>query len=166
MKKYSAWASVMFNGDFYEIVTMSKGMMSYAEPSAAPCYLSPDADDALLGKALREAFSKSQRVEVDKFQEIFHSGIVQKVAKEREAWVMNAYGYKTKRAMFQKMDACSASLCDDKIEIQPLHQQSLDGYTAKKDTGPLPLDLPVTASDAEVGAALREGFRRCTSEIR
>lgn len=166
MKKYSAWASVMFNGDFIEITTMSKGMMSYAEPSAAPCYLSPDADDASLGKALREAFSKSQRVEVDKFQEIFHSGIIQKVAKEREAWAMSAYGYKNKRAMFQGMDACSASLSDDKIEIQPLHQKSLDGYTARKDTGPFSLEVPVTATDPKLGAALREGFKRCTSAIR
>ncbi|MHA6845547.1 contact-dependent growth inhibition system immunity protein [Ralstonia syzygii] len=166
MRKPNALASAMFNGDFYEIITMSQGMLSYAEPSVSPCYLPPEVDDASLGKALREALAKSQRVEVEKFQEIFHSGIVQKIAKERDALVMKSYGYKTKRAMFQKMDSCSVAVFDDQIEVQPLHQKSLDGYAARKDTGPFPLHVPATATDAELGAALREGFKRCTSAIR
>ncbi|BCM10217.1 contact-dependent growth inhibition system immunity protein [Ralstonia nicotianae] len=166
MEKPSARASVGYNGDFYVITTMSWGMLGYAEPSASPYYLDPQADDVLLGKTLREALAKSRRVEVAEFQEIFHSGIIKKIEEERDKWMMETYGYKTRRAMLKKMDSCNVAVFDDKIEIQPLHQKSLDGYTARKDTGPFPSNVPATATDAELGAALREGFKRCTSAIR
>ncbi|QIE17498.1 contact-dependent growth inhibition system immunity protein [Xanthomonas oryzae] len=81
---------------------------------------------------------------------------------------MKNYGYKTKKAMLRSMDSCSVSALveSEEIKIQPMHQKSLDGYTARKDTGPFPLFVPNTATDAELGAALREGFKRCTSSIR
>jgi len=165
-KKPNAIAEAMFNGDFYRIIPMSQGMLSYAEPSASPQYLDPYADDESLGKAVREALSHSKRVSIDEFQNIFHSGIIQKNADERNALAMKEYGYKTKRAMWKKMDSCGVAVFDDRIEIQPTHQKSLDSYTANKTEGPFPLDIPTTASDAELGAVLREGFKRCTSAIR
>lgn len=71
-----------------------------------------------------------------------------------------------KACYVEKMDSCNVAVFDEKIEIQPLHQKSLDGYTARKDTGPFSSNVPATATDAELGAALREGFKRCTSAIR
>ncbi|MET2524668.1 contact-dependent growth inhibition system immunity protein [Ralstonia pseudosolanacearum] len=166
MKKPSATATVDFNGDFYRIITMSQGVMSYAEPSVEPSYLDPQVDDDLLGRALREALAKSRQVSVEDFQKIFQSGVVQKLGKEREALAMEKYGYKTRRAMLKKMDTCSVSVVDNQIEIQPTHQKSLDGWTVTTDEGPFPLYVPGTATDVELGAALREGFKRCTSAIR
>ncbi|WP_459204130.1 contact-dependent growth inhibition system immunity protein (plasmid) [Ralstonia pseudosolanacearum] len=166
MKKPGAAVTVDFNGDFYRIITMSRGMMSYAEPGAEPSYLDPHVDDDLLGRALREALAKSRQVSVEDFQKIFQSGVVQKLGKEREALAMEKYGYRTRRAMLKKMDTCSVSVVENQIEIQPTHQKSLDGWTVTKDEGPFPLYVPGTATDIELGAALREGFKRCTSAIR
>ncbi|WP_197388767.1 contact-dependent growth inhibition system immunity protein [Ralstonia pseudosolanacearum] len=160
MKKPGAAVTVDFNGDFYRIITMSRGMMSYAEPGAEPIYLDPHVDDDSLGKALREALAKSRQVSVEDFQRIFRSGVVQKLGKEREALAMEKYGYKTRRAMLKKMDTCSVSVVENQIEIQPTHQKSLDGWTVTKDEGPFPLYVPGTATDADLGAALREGFKR------
>ncbi|WP_267112292.1 contact-dependent growth inhibition system immunity protein [Xanthomonas sacchari] len=166
MKKSKARVSVGFNGDFFVLVTMSLGMMGYAEPDVLPKYILPVASDAELGAALRLALGESKQVSAEDFQRIIHSGIVQNNAKERDALAMKKYGYKTRRAMYQNMDECSVDVFDDKIEIQPMHQRALDGYTARKDTGPFPISVSLTANDVELGAALREGFRRCTSAIR
>ncbi len=165
MKTVDASASVYFNRIFYELITFSQGMLSYAEPDAPPYYLPANTDDAMLGHTLRLALKASRWVNVDEFQKIFHSGVVQQLGKDREAWAMKAYGYKSKRAMYRDMDSCSVTVAEGKIEIQPLHHKSLDGYSATKD-GPQPLYAPQTATDAELGAALREGFKLCTSSVK
>lgn len=160
-----AVANIYFNQDFFEITTMSQGMLQYAEPTAPRHYLPPDVDNATLGHTLRLALKASKRVGVEEFQKIFHSGMVQQIAKERDAWAMKQYGYKTRRAMYKHMDNCSVSVADGQIEISPSHHNSLDGYSVTKDDGPFPSYLPETTSDAELGVALREGFSRCTSSV-
>jgi len=159
-------AVVCTNGDFICVVSQSVGMIGYPEPSVSPCYLPPDIDDVDLGGALRAALASSKSVDAEEFQRIWNSGIIEKIERDREDFAKKNYGYKTKRAMYKNMDTCTISYFEDRIEIQPTHQKSLDGYTARKDTGPFPLDVPVTATDAELGAALREAFKRCTSAIR
>lgn len=165
MKKIDAKATVYFNQDYFELCTMSQGMLAYAEPSASPHYLPPDVDDATLGRTLRIALAASKRVSVEEFQKIFQSGVVQQLGKDRDAWAMKQYGYKTKRAMYRKMNCCWISVSDGQIEVAPAHHKTIDGYTANKTDGPFPLYVAETVSDAELGAALREGFMRCTSAI-
>ncbi|WP_082221316.1 contact-dependent growth inhibition system immunity protein [Herbaspirillum chlorophenolicum] len=162
MEKPSASANVGFNGDFYRFTTMSRGMLGYAEPSVSPCFLAPFVDNEALGNALRNALSESRLVSAEEFQKIFHSGIVQELEKKRDVEAMKTYGYKTKRALYEKMDFCSVSLFEHQIEIQPTHKKSLDGWTVKRDEGPFSLYVPKSAADEELGAALREGFTRCT----
>ncbi|MGX8282129.1 CdiI family contact-dependent growth inhibition immunity protein [Xanthomonas oryzae pv. oryzae] len=164
----SKGANICFNGNFYRFVTMSKGVLWYADPGMQTKYLDPDVADSELGCLLRVTLAASRQVSVEDFHKILNSRIVQERAKEQEKWEMKNYGYKTKKAMLRSMDSCSVSALveSEEIKIQPMHQKSLDGYTARKDTGPFPLFVPNTATDAELGAALREGFKRCTSSIR
>lgn len=165
MKKIDARATVFFNQDFFYLCTMSQGMLAYAEPSAPPYYLPPDVDDATLGRTLRAALAASKLVSVDEFQKIFHSGVVQRVGEEHDALAMKQYGYKTKRAMYRKMNCCWLSVSGGQIEIKPTHHKSTDGYSGISNDGPEILHLPISITDAELGAALREGFSRCTSAI-
>ncbi|MET2524667.1 contact-dependent growth inhibition system immunity protein [Ralstonia pseudosolanacearum] len=166
MWKIGQMTAALTNGDFTCIVSQSVGMMAYPEPSASPHYLSPNVDGAALGSALRVALASSKRVSVDEFQEIWKSGVIDNIESNRDNWIKKQFGYKTKRAMYKNMDTCNVSGVDGQIKIQPTHQKSLDGYTVRKDEGPFPLYVPGTATDAELGAVLREGFRRCTSAIR
>ncbi|MGS0537864.1 contact-dependent growth inhibition system immunity protein [Xanthomonas oryzae pv. oryzicola] len=163
----SKYADVCFNGKFYRFITMSDGMLLYADPDMQPKYLDPDVADSELGYLLRVTLAESRQISVEDFHKILNSHVVQDRAKEREKWEMKNYGYKSKRSMLRGMNSCSVSALGESedIKIQPMHQKSLDGYTARKDTGPFPLFVPKTATDAELGAALREGFKRCTSSI-
>jgi len=164
MKKLDSCASVSLNKEFFKLITMSQGMLQYAEPAVSPWYLPPSVEDELLGHTLRLALKASRRISVEEFQKLFHSGVVQKNGEERNALAMKQYGYKSKRAMYKHMDNCSISVADGQIEIAPQHHNSLDGYSATTD-GPHPLYIAETATDAELGAALREGFTRCTSAM-
>jgi hypothetical protein len=164
MKKNDKRAGVYFNSDFFEIITFSIGMLGYAEPEAPPHYLEPDVDDAVLGATLRVALAASKRVTAEEFQNIFASGVVQELGTERAKAVMKKHGYKTKRAMYKNMDNCSVDVVDEGIKIQPMHHKSLGVYSATAD-GPQPIEIDVSVTDAELGAALREGFKRCTSAV-
>jgi hypothetical protein len=163
---YSAKANVEFNGDFFRIVTMSQGMLSYAEPSADPIYLVPEVSDSELGRSIRRGLSLSRRVTVSEFQEIFKSKIVELNAKARDDWAIKQFGYKKKRDLSKNMDTCLIQVGDGRIEIQPTHQNSLDTYTITKDDGPFPLYVDENVSDAELGATLKRAMTQCTSSIR
>jgi len=158
-------ATVDFNNDFYRVMVMSQGMLQYAEPSSTPLYLPPEVDDETLGAGLRAALTASKRVSVEDFQRIFASGVVQKLGKENEQYAMLQYGYKTRRALYKNMLFCLISVFEGLIEIKSTHHKSIEIYTGISDDGPEIIRLPVTVSDAELGAALREGFKRCTSAV-
>lgn len=162
MKKY---ATSSFNGDFIDFITMSHGGMMYAEPSASPLFLPPDADDAILGLTLRTALSASKQISAEEFYKLFQSGLVQQLGKEREECLMQQYGYKTKRAMYKHMVICDIELIGDQLEISPTHSDQKGGCKGLSTDGRENIRLPETASDAELGAALREGFKRCTGAV-
>lgn len=165
-KEINSCASVLFNGDFFYICTMSRGLLRFAEPDAPPKYLDPNVSDEILGCTLRIALGASKNVSAEEFQRVFQSGVVQRLAEERDVWAMKKYGYKTRRAMYTNMDSCSVTVMTDQIEISPSHHDSIDGYSATKDRGPQPLYVPASISDAGLGVALREGFNRCTSSFK
>ncbi|MFE1573088.1 contact-dependent growth inhibition system immunity protein [Comamonas odontotermitis] len=166
MNKSTAWANVSFNDVFFEITTISRGMLGYGDPEVEPQYLPLDISDKILGESLRLALSKSKRVSLEEFQKLWNSGILEETEKMREKYTMNKYGYKTKKALYKNMNLCDVSVYGDFIEIQPTQQTSLDGYTVTKDMDLTPLKISHTVSDEELGAALRHAFTLCTSAIR
>lgn len=165
MKKFFARSICFYNGDFFLIATQSTGMFTYGEPNAPLHYLPPDANDAQLGQTLRIALKASKQVAIEEFQKIWKSGILKNNEIEREARMMQEYGYKTKRAMYKHMVTCSVEVADGQIEISPSHSDRKGGHSRNANDEIENVRLPDTASDAELGAALREGFKRCTGAI-
>lgn len=164
MKKDVKMTAVFFNQDFYWFITQAMGMIAVGDFQVEPKFLASDADNPQLGGALRQCLLSSRKIEMDEFQKLFQSGAFNVLDEKRENEAMVKYGYKSKKSMYRKMNRCSVELVDGKIKIQPMHHKSLDSYTATKD-GPEPLVLDASIGDAELGAALREGFNRCTSAI-
>jgi len=164
MKKNLRMTAAFFNNDFYWLITQAIGMIAVGDSDVEPEYLASNVDDAKLGELLRQCLLSSRKIEMAEFQELFQSGAFNELDDVREKAAMQKYGYKTKRALYKNMDRCSVDLVDGKIKIQPMHHKSLDSYTVTKN-GPEPLFLDASISDAELGAALREGFKRCTSAV-
>ena len=163
MNKKTLDASVFLNGDFIEFITISRGMMGFADPDVIPKHLPPDSTDEEIGYATRKALSCSKRISAGEFQALFKSGIVQKKMKEHEASSIQEHGYKSRRALYVNMKNCTVSQREDRIEVQPMHHNSIDGFSATKQDMSKMLILNVDASDSELGAAVKEGFDRCTS---
>lgn len=165
MDKPDKLALVEFNGEFYRFVTMSQGIMAFADPDAERQILKADSDDESLGFSLRRSLAGSKKVSLEDFQRIIKAGKVQQAEKLSAALVMQEFGYKTKKAMLQQMKTCTVSSVGSVIEIQPTHRDSLDFYTVKKNEGPFPIEVRSDGSDGYLGSALREAFLRCTSDI-
>lgn len=165
MMKNTKRSCVFFNGSFFWLHTQAVGMIAVGDPLVEPQYLAADANDAALGVTLRECLQKSRYIEMVEFQKMFKAGVFNQLDEERTKTAMQKYGYKTKRAFYKNMLCCWISVFDGKIEIKPTHHKSLDGYSGISNDGPEIQHLAVTCTDAELGAALREGFKRCTSAI-
>jgi hypothetical protein len=163
MSKSKANASVLCNEDFFKVITISQGMLNYADPDVAPRLLAPDAADEPLGHAVRRALADSKRIGLSEFQALLKSKAVQNASKEHEAALMSQHGYKSRRAMFINMKCCDVAVYDDRIEIQPQHHNSIDGFSATKQDQAKILSLAIDATDAELGATLKQAFLRCTS---
>jgi hypothetical protein len=89
-----------------------------------------------------------------------------KVGERYAAWVkalMERYGYKTKRAMFKNMEHCGVTLSEGVIRIVPMRHVKPEAWEGlgKDDAGRV--ELPAASSPAEIGAALRLAFSRCTN---
>jgi hypothetical protein len=130
-----------------------------------PFFLAPDVDDATLGATLRLALAGSKRISAQEFIKLFESRVIHQLSEDRERETMQKYGYKTKRAMYKNMLCCWISVADGKIEIKPTRHKSLDSYSGISNNGPEIQCVPVTISDADLSAALREGFKRCISSV-
>ena len=71
---------------------------------------------------------------------------------------MEKYGYKTKRSMFKNMKSVSIQRKENQIIFGPSHHEKLEVWGRTKGD----IIIPANSSPAEVGAALRLAFSRCT----
>jgi hypothetical protein len=121
------------------------------------------ASDEELGKAVVESLKNSRFLELEKAYELYD------ICKENyPKWIsslMEKYGYKTKRAFFKNMLSCGMRLKGDVIVIRPSHHETLEGWGSGKITEKDYVHVPFTAPYAEIGAALRLAFSRCTSKF-
>lgn len=90
-----------------------------------------------------------------------------KKAAERYAeWtqdLMARYGYKTKRALFKDMKNVSIESKNGVMTFSPSHHEKMEAWGREKGRDSFE-DVMVSASStaAEIGAALRLAFSRCT----
>jgi len=141
---------------YLSITTMSVCGLHYLEPSAPEILLNVDADNQEIGSNIRLGMSRSKVDAREEFDEIWELNIVQKIAKERDEEIRRIYKY---RPVLRKMKYLSVYINNKQIRIVPTENQG-KGYTRG-----ISLDeniyLPLTATDEEIGAAIREGFNRC-----
>ena len=164
------WVRARYSGDFLCINTFSGyGGMSIQDPKGSQHLLAPDASDEELGLAVLDALAHSRFVlsapqeGVTVHPEVEYDFELYDRAKNDElylAWIedlMKRYGYKTKRALFKNMENCFIEQESDMLRIIPTYHQKLEQWGGKIE----PVVLPYKSTAAEIGSALREGFRRC-----
>jgi hypothetical protein len=171
----SVWAAAMWNGDFMCVETRSgyRGSTG-ADPKGAQHLLPPDATDDALGVALLDALAHSRFVlaaprtdvwihpEVEFDRDLYD---YEKCADRHVAWtraLMARYHYKTKRALFKNMELCNVTVTEGLMKIVPMRHVKLEAWQGISPGDPDAVGLPVDSAPAEIGAALRLAFSRCT----
>lgn len=161
MMAFDGKANAYLNEDFFYIEAISQGILDFAEPSVEPWCLDVNVADNFLGSALRAACAAGKHVDAIEFQEILKSGVVQAVGTKRNLDFMEKWGYKSKAQMLKNMRCCWVSMQNGNFQIKPTLKKSIDVYSGISNDGPEILRLPINSENSELGAALREGFRRC-----
>lgn len=170
----TAWADAKFNTDFICIETYSGYRSSQADPQGVQHLVRPDANDQELGTALLDALAHSRFVLPEPRKDIwihpeatFDMNLYDyDFNNQRYAeWVcklMDVYGYKNRRALFKDMKSCGVESKSGEVTIRPRHHEKLEAWSGKGISESDNVVIPSNSSPAEVGAALRLAFSRCT----
>ncbi|WP_426575393.1 contact-dependent growth inhibition system immunity protein (plasmid) [Xenorhabdus stockiae] len=158
-------ASISFNGDFYYVKTLSGYHFLVVDHEAETLYLPENSTDKELGNAAKKALSKSRFVDPYKDIDFFHRDRIETRYKNWIAEAMEKGGYKTKRALFKKMNLCSVKQVEDKLTITPEAHEKLDTWGAKGMSADCNITLPDNVTDEELGKAIKEAFTRCKSFV-
>ncbi|EDW2056432.1 DUF1436 family protein [Salmonella enterica subsp. enterica] len=162
MQKFTPKALVLMNDKFYSVDSLSVGLINISEPDGFQQFLPPDENDEVLGSAVRRALAASKPISLEKLNQAIDSGELKRRGKEEDTLMMRKFGYTSKRSLYKSMKFCSISMVSEGIKFQPTHRKGLDAYTVRTDLDLVPVIVPQTASDMELGLALREAFARCT----
>lgn len=126
-----------------------------------PMFLAPDASDEAIGESISAALKASRMIAPAEFNKRWSAGEFSRLEAARENEAIDRFCYKDRKALRREMRLCWISLKDNFLEIAPSRKVSIDGYTADKEFGPFPIQIAVSASNTEIGEAVRKGFSLC-----
>lgn len=157
------WASALKNEKFFLIETFSGYRRSGRDPIGKQHTLPTTASARALGDALLDSLKHSRFLLLEEVDDFFD---YQKNNDAYKLWVrdlMHSHGYKSKHALFKRMDCCNIDLNiqDRHIKIVPMTHEKLEGWGRTKGDGIEDVHLPVDSSPEEVGKALLLAFSRC-----
>lgn len=157
-------SSAKFNQDIYIIETYSGYRSQLKDPEGECIILNLDCTDAKMGSAIMLALSASRLVDPDD-QDFFS---LEKSNERYLGWVkdiMDKFGYKTKKALFKKMNSCSITQLDGMITFRPTIHEKLEGWSGDRIDEKDYVVISDTSSPEDIGAALRLAFTRCKSRV-
>jgi hypothetical protein len=155
--------SCLNNGDFISIQAYSGYRSSIVDPKAEEYLLPIDETDEEIGMSILRSLPQSRFLSLEEMT--FLSINCQK---DYESWIeklKNIYGYKTKKALFKNMMSCDVELNNGVLTFVPTHHDRLEGWGRSEGqfTEEDDVVIPENSTPAEVGAALRLAFSRCTT---
>ena len=153
------------NQDFILVVTQSGDTQRVNDYDFGKAYYLPvDVNDTTLGEAVLDCLAACRWITYDDDPSFFYP--METIVPRYNQWVadtMAKYGYKTKNKMFRQMDSCSFRQSENLIEISPSKHEKLEAWGREKDDGIEDVIIPADSTPAEIGAALKLAFSRCTS---
>jgi len=160
LSRWKARADAKLNGDFLSIETYSGYRMAIADSLAGEILLKVDATDEEIGLAILESLSKSRFLSFEEEGCLFEENKQNYIS-----WIQKLsriYGYRSKKAMFKEMRMCNLCKIGNLIQIEPNNHEKLEGWGGSGITEADYVRIPADSTPAEIGAALRLAFSRCT----
>lgn len=170
----TAWADAGINNELVYVITYSGYRSSRADPLGVEHYASPDISDQALGEAVLDALAHSRFVLPERREEVwihpeatfdrdlYDNNLTIQRYKQWVGSTLERFGYKTRRALFKDMKKCSIESKEGQITIRPSHHEKLEFWSGKGISEKLCVTVPFESPPADIGAALRLVFTRCT----
>ena len=157
-RAYKKKSAAKCNDDFLSIETYSECGIAY--PQERECLLNPNTSNRTLGNSILDSLNNSRPLSDKEFLKINSN-----LKTNYDAWVeklKKLYGYKTKKALFRKMNNCWIQLDENIILIEPSYHERLEGWSGMDEEHTV--KIPADSSPEDIGAALRLAFSRCKSK--
>jgi hypothetical protein len=158
----ASWANALENGEFMCIETESGYRRRALDPQGKQHLLPPDSSDDTIGNAILDALKHSRFLSLEEAQVFFDYDAVNRRYSEWVDSLMRHYGYRNKRALFKNMKCCSIEFKEGVIAFKPTHHDRLEGWSGDGISETDHVSIPIDSAPAEIGAALRLAFSRCT----
>jgi CDI immunity protein len=156
---FMQWADISRTERFISVQPLSGYGMVQPEDDGYVIYLTPDATDDALGRALLEALGRSRFIWPRDEPEFFKAERYMQCYRNWQKDFMQRYGYKTKRDAYKNWDWCPVRRSEGTISLQPHHRDKPEYF---RDLPPeKTVVIPATDHAETVGAALRLALDRC-----
>ena len=156
------YARATDNGDFISISTCSGNHgVCAADPQGKHHLFASDVGEEQIGHAVLDALAHSRFLAFKDHPEWYDRDENKRRNDEQVAMLMSRYGYKQRSALFSSMELCTIELVGGIITIEPQNHIRPEVWEQRTPDLAKNLTIPVHKPPAEIGAALKEGFRRC-----
>lgn len=125
---FTQWATIDTTDRFFSVTPLSGYRRHLHEDEPHILYLEPDAADAVLGRAVLEALSKSRFIHPHSDRGFFDADRTIAADKRWHRDFMQRYRYKTKRDAYKNMRYCLVKRSEGSISIQPHKRDTKPGY--------------------------------------
>jgi hypothetical protein len=159
-KDWMKSAYIYMNTSFINVGTYCGYVLHVVDPSDPEFFFDLGATDEEIGNALFTALNNSRFISLEE------STNLRMNEENYKNWIkktMKSYGFKTKGEMFKPMFYCSVIKKEEGYEFCSTHQRALTSWFADKNAEEF--TIPLTATAAEMGAALRRCLALCTSKF-
>jgi hypothetical protein len=147
--------------EFITIHTYS-GLGRFAmDPAGKQLFFPTDASDEKLGDGVLQALSVSRFLSPDEIGAFFNLEVTNKNYEDWVELLIQEFGYKSRRALFKNMMRCSIERVDGVTTIRPSKHEKLEAWDGEGIESKDYEIIDETASDAEIGQALKRCFAKC-----
>lgn len=156
------WAAANATAELISVDTWSGYARKVMDPDGAQYDMRPDISDETLGIAVLDCLSRSRFLETEELRAQLYD--FEAGQRNYLMWIdrlLRFGGYKTRRALFKHMASCGIEQENGVITIRPSHHEKLEGWSGQGFSDSDYVVISTSASPAEIGAALREAFKRC-----
>ncbi|QLB42326.1 CdiI family contact-dependent growth inhibition immunity protein [Mannheimia pernigra] len=153
------------NKDFIFVSHYLIGRISISDPTQDFNFLPCDIEDLELGNYISRKLKNSRIINTEEFNKLFYSNEIKDFTERLEMKLKKKFNYRNKKLIYKDMDFVSIDIEGCKLTITPHHQDSLGGFTSvnRQDGKAIEFEYPANLSDEELGAAVMEALKYCTS---
>ena len=131
-----------------------------------PIYcLEKETSDESLGKLVSFSFNQCRVINPYEDDFFYNKERMEKDYKKCINELLAKYQFKNKKALFLRMMTCSLRRNHGEILIKPMLHKKLELWTRDGFTDDDNIILPQTASNEELGKAVKEGMSRCRNSV-